>query len=162
MTALEDSRMAFSKRCGENAESLTIQVIPELKWVPDSEAHHYDARTIEAISTSADLPIVGRFELEEDTPVEIKSASVVYGENQRNGRFHLRKQQHELLIEDDGVYLFVVCEPRVERELIAMKIVDAADASEFVSSWIDSDGRPLFSKFAWTRVFDEAEVFETA
>lgn len=162
MSGLADSRKAFSKRAGENAETHLIQEIAELEWEPDREAQHYDARTTAGLAASNELPIVGRVELEAGTPVEIKSASVVYGESQRNGRFHLRKEQHKRLQEDDGVYLFVVCEPRVDRELIAMKIVDAENAAVFVASWINSGGRPPYSKFSWTRVFDESEVYENA
>jgi hypothetical protein len=163
MSGLDDSAKAYAKRCGENAAAASIEAIPELEWVPDSEAEHYDARVTEPIGPTGQLPLVGCVELTPGTPVEIKSVSVVYGEDtQANGRFYLRENQHENLLQDGGVYLFLVCSPNPnERDILAMKIVEASNVTELVPSWIDSADRAVYAQMAWTRVFDESEV-ETA
>ncbi|HMB50892.1 MAG TPA: hypothetical protein VKM69_09550 [Natronoarchaeum rubrum] len=41
------------------------------------------------------------------------------------GRFYLRREQHEQVRADAGVYLFAVCEPTPDRAILALKIVAA-------------------------------------
>ncbi|MFD1641450.1 hypothetical protein [Halohasta litorea] len=152
------SRAASSKRGGENAESAVIQRHPELEYVADTEARHYDARVSELLCPSPMLPFVGLCVLEVGTVVEIKSAMAVYGQSQRRGRFQLRRKQHQRLVDEAGVYLFAVCEPRPERSVIAAKVVPATSVSSLVFSWIDTGDRADYAQLAWSRIFDESEV----
>lgn len=152
------SRSASSKRGGENAASAIIQRHPELVYVPDTEAQHYDARVSELLSPSTALPFVGMCLLEVGTAVEIKSTMAVYGEAQSRGRFYLRRKQHRRLVEDSGVYLFVVCEPRPSRPVIAAKVVPATSVGGLVSSWIDGGDRADYAQITWGRIFDDSEV----
>ncbi|WP_256392154.1 hypothetical protein [Natronoarchaeum rubrum] len=41
------------------------------------------------------------------------------------GWFYLRREQHEQVRADAGVYLFAVCEPTPDRAILALKIVAA-------------------------------------
>jgi len=152
------SRAVSSKRGGENAESAVIEFIPELDYVPDTEALHYDARVRQAIWPRSDLPFIGVCVLEAGTAVEIKSVMAVYGEAQARGRFYLRREQHQKLVADAGVYLFAVCEPRPTRPVIAAKIVPATSAEDVISSWIDAGDRPDYAQIAWSRIFQPVEV----
>lgn len=152
------SRAISSKRGGENAESAVLDHVPELEYVPDSEAVHYDARVRELLSPSTDLPFVGMCVLSVGTAVEVKSVMAVYGENQRRGRYYLRREQHRRLLDAAGVYLFAVCKPTPARDVIAAKVVPATAVDELVNSWIDPDDRPDYAQLAWSNVFDHAEV----
>ncbi|QHS17776.1 hypothetical protein GWK26_11815 [haloarchaeon 3A1-DGR] len=158
--ALETSTLAASKRAGENAEAAVIDTIDGLAPVAGEE--HYDAIAETAIFPSHDRPFVGICVLEADLPVEIKSTMAVYGEQQRRGRFKLRRNQHDALTDANGAYLFVVCEPRPDRQPIAMKVVPAGtigDLVDAVASWRDEgDARGPKAQIAWSRVFDPAEI----
>jgi len=149
---------ASSKRAGENAESAVIQRHPELEYVGDTEAQHYDARVSELLSPSPMLPFVGLCLLEVGTAVEIKSTMAVYGQSQRRGRFYLRRKQHQRLVDEGGVYLFAVCEPRPSRPVLAAKVVPATTVGGMVSSWIDAGDRADYAQLAWSRIFDESEL----
>ncbi|SEK87078.1 hypothetical protein [Haloferax larsenii] len=150
--------IAASKRAGDTVESAVLQRHPELRHVSDDVEEHYDAVAVSLLSPSRDLPFVGLCLLEIGTVVEIKSAMVVYGENQRRGRFLIRENQHEHLLEEGGVYLFAVCAPTPEREIIAAKVVPASLVDEFEFSWVSRKTRSSYAQFAWSRVFAPKEV----
>lgn len=147
-----------SKHGGSRAASAVLELVPELAHVSDSEARHYDARPTTLLCPSEQLPFVGICLLEADAPVEIKSAMVVYGQAQTKGRFYLRRGQHERLLDDAGVYLFAVCEPTPQRDVIAMKLVPATVVEDLVTSWIEPDGRADYAQIRWSRVFTGQEV----
>ena len=71
------------------------------------------------IAPTVALPVV-----EQGTLVEIKSAMVRL-DSGGTGRFYLRREQHEQVRADAGVYLFAVCEPTPDRAILALKIVAA-------------------------------------
>lgn len=156
------SRVATSsRRGGDAAESAVLQLVPELRFVGDSEDRHIDAETITLLSPSESLPFIGTCVLEKGHPVEIKSVMVVYGERQTRGRFYLRKGQHQLLLERAGSYLFAVCEPSSARDVLAMKVVPASIVDELVSSWIDVDAdraESAYAQLTWSRVFSQDEI----
>ncbi|WP_049967634.1 hypothetical protein [Haloferax prahovense] len=150
--------IAPSKRAGNTVEATLLQRHPEFRYVSDEIAEHHDAVTVSLVSPSRKLPFVGICLLETGTVVEIKSAMVVYGEDQRRGRFLIRQSQHDHLLEEAGVYLFAVCAPTPARDIIAAKIVPATLVDEFDFSWIDRDARSSYAQFAWSRVFSPDEV----
>ena len=153
------SQTTLSSRAGgDAAESAVLEAVTELQYVPDTDAEHYDALTTTTVVPRDHLPFLGVCQLDPETPVEIKSAMVVYGEDQARGRFYLRFGQHERLADDGGVYLFAVCEPTPDRDVLALKIVPTAVVAELVSSWISPDGRADYAQIAWSRVFAPAEV----
>lgn len=157
---MSQSAFAPSKRVGANAESAVIETVDGLEHVPDTDAEHYDARVCEPISPTPRLPFVAMCVLEVGTAVEIKSASVVYGESQANGRFYLREQQHARLVDERGSYLFAVCEPKPARPLIAMKVVPATIVGDIVPSWRDAgDGRPACAQISWSKIFEPGEIY---
>lgn len=152
--------LAAAKRAGHNAEHHVLDRVDALE--PTSGEEHWDAVAQNAIWPSADVPMAGICVVEADLPVEIKSTMVVGTAAQRRGRFKLREQQHEALVERGAVYLFVVCEPRPERAPLAMKIVPARTVGDVVdgtASWRDElDGRGRKTQLTWTNVFDRGEV----
>jgi len=147
-----------SKHAGSNAAHAVLEAVPELEHVPDSEAVHYDARTTTLLVPSREIPFVGLCLLEKDTPVEIKSVMAVYGESQTRGRYYLRRQQHEHLLNVEASYLFAVCEPRPDRGVIALKVIPATLVDELVYSWIDPEDRAEYAQLAWSNIFDPSEV----
>ena len=157
---MSSDTLAAAKRAGHNAEHHVFDRVDDLE--PTSGEEHWDAVADTAIWPSEDLPMVGLCVVEAGLPVEIKSTMVVQTTAQRRGRFKLREQQHEALVERGGVYLFVVCEPRPQRDPIAMKVAPARTVGSLVNaiaSWRDElDARGRKAQLTWTNVFDPAEV----
>lgn len=152
------SALLTSQQFGENAESAVIEVVPEIEWVPDSDAEHWDGEVVDVITPDAQLPTVGLPVVGVGTEVEIKSAAVVVTQSQRSGRFQIRRQQHERLCELGAVYLFAVCEPRRQRDVLALKIVPAVVVDDLDWSWIQCAGRDDYAQFSWSQVFGDSEV----
>lgn len=151
-------RLARSKRLGASSEAAVIELVPELEPVPDDEEEHVDARMRGAFTPSSELDSCGLPVVEDGTPVEIKSASVVYGDSQARGRWYFRRSQHEYLEEVGGVYLLAVCAPH-SRDVLAATIVPANTVrQELVSGWTEADGRDAFTQSTWSRVFDEEDL----
>lgn len=146
------------KHAGEAASSAVLELVRVLDHVSDREAEYYDARTAVPVEGDDVLALEGIDALGAGVPVEIKSAIVVYGEDQRRGRFNLRKKQHESLLNASGVYLFAVCEPRPDRNVIELKIVPAAVVDDRLPSWHSLDGRETYTQLSWSRVFAVQEV----
>ena len=147
-----------AKHGGENAEAAVIQTVSELEYLDDLEDIHADARATTVIVPSPELPTVALPVVEIGALVEIKSAMVVYGESQSRGRYYLRQQQHEHLLEKGAIYLFAVCAPTPSRPVIAMKLVPATIVDDLVSSWIDAGDRADYAQLAWSRIFDPSEI----
>lgn len=154
----ERGGLARSKRLGATSEAAVIDLVPQLEPVPDDENPHVDARMSGVFTPGSELDSCGLPVVEDGTPVEIKSASVVYGDAQRRGRFHLRRTQHEHLEENGGLYLLAVCDPNTRDVVAATIVAPNAVRQELVSSWIDSDGREPYAKVAWSRVFDPEDL----
>lgn len=145
------------RRGGDNAESAVLEELPQLRYVSDTEAEHYDAELVEPLSAEA-VRMVGACLLETGTKVEIKSAIVVLATGKK-GRFYLRRPQHQRLVDEDAWYLFTVCEPRPARRVLAMKFVPATDVDELVPSWRNGgSGRAKYAQVAWSRVFDSERL----
>ncbi|WP_436344164.1 hypothetical protein [Natronorubrum sp. FCH18a] len=165
MSRSSQSRLAASRQAGDRSETVVLEELPGTRYVPDSEVNHYDAIAEELIEPSAALPFVGIVVLESGTPVEIKSVSVVYGQEQRRGRFQPRRGQHEALLESGGVYLFAICAPH-DRDLIAMKVVPATQVDHLIdvvtNGWRSAgeDRSEEYVQFSWGRVFDPSEILE--
>lgn len=152
------SALLTSQQFGDNAESAVIESVREIEWVPDSVAEHYDAEVVDVITPDAHLPTVGLPVVAVGVEVEIKSAAVVVTQSQRCGRFQIRRQQHGRLCELGAVYLFAVCEPRRQRDVISMKIVPAVVVDDLDWSWIECQGRDEYAQFSWKQIFDGSEV----
>ncbi|WP_281195806.1 hypothetical protein [Halorubrum sp. F4] len=152
--------LAAAKRAGHNAEHHVLEAVDALEAAAGEQ--HWDAVAETAVFPSDELPFAGTCVVEAGLPVEIKSTMVVQTTVQRRGRFKLREQQHDALVEECGVYCFVVCEPRPARKPLAMKIVPARSVGDLVddhTSWRDErDGRGPKTQIVWSRIFDPAEV----
>lgn len=145
------------RRGGENAESQIIQRWEALRYVPDSEAVHFDAVTESLLEPSSELPFVGICLVEAGTSVEIKSTMVALNGGRR-GRFLFRREQHEALLEAAGMYVLAVCEPHIGRDLIATKLVPASLMDEELGEWVEVDGGADYCQLAWSRAFADQEV----
>ncbi len=163
MSLPEQSQLAASRQAGDRSETVVLERVPELRYVPDTESPHYDAIAESLLEASAELPFVGIVVIESGTPIEIKSVGVVYGERQRRGRFQLRRGQHEALLEAGGVYLFAVCAPH-DRELIIAKVVPATQVSHLIDVVTDGwrsageERSEEYVQFTWARVFDPSDI----
>ncbi|QSG02535.1 hypothetical protein [Natranaeroarchaeum sulfidigenes] len=152
------ARSLSSKRAGDRAESNVIHEVVELEYVPDSEIEHADAEVTTTISPGPSLPTVALPVVERGTLVEIKSAMVRL-DSGGTGRFYLRREQHNAIVEDGGVYLFAVCEPTPDRTVLALKFVPATSLDDVVSSWRSAGpDRPEYTQLRWGRIFDRDEI----
>lgn len=149
--------VAANKAAGELAEVAVDRILPSIRLIPDDVAQHYDAIAVSAFFPGDLVSMLECISVQSGTVIEIKSA-VKYLTNGRSGRFYLRPDQHEQLVEEGGVYAFAVCTDD-ERDLLGLKIVPAAVVEEFVSSWIDpGPTRSNYAQVAWTTIFDTREV----
>lgn len=154
------SRSERAKRGGDRAEATVIQSIDALDSVSDLDVEHLDARTTAPL-TENECAIEGAERCPANTPVEIKSVGVVYGVDSANGRFFIPEHQHDHLLDADGWYVFAVCTPDPNRDVLAMRAVPAEVVDDIVSSWIvsgDDRSEDAYAQFAWTRLFDAEEV----
>ncbi len=156
--AIEADTRARNKIAGERAEQNVAEAVSPLELVPDDVAADIDAVATATIDPSEQLPMVGLCLLERGTLVEIKSVIVRYDGGSR-GRFYFRPEQHSVLLEEGGVYLFAVCEADPEREILGLKVVPASVVDDALLSWIDGgEGRSRFAQLAWSRIFSPEEV----
>ena len=147
-----------SKRAGENAEAAVLEAVDGLEYCPDTDTEHADARVETLVEPSRRLPFVGICLLEANTLIEIKSAIPRLASGRR-GRFYLRREQHAQLRDAGGSYLIAVCEPRPDREPVAMKVVPATVVDDVIATWRSAGAdRPACSQLAWSRIFDASEV----
>jgi hypothetical protein len=148
-----------SQQAGANAEAGVIDTRPQFVHLPDHDVQHADARVDELVEATPELPIVGMCLLEVGTLVEIKS-SMVRLANGKRGKFYLREGQHQKLLNDGAVYLFAVCEPNPDRDILALKAVPATRVDALIDGkWRDAgDGRPRCYQLSWGRVFHHDEV----
>lgn len=159
---VEQSVLAAAKRGGENAEHKVFTAVDALEPVAGEE--HHDAVATNALFPSQTLPFESICAVERGALVEIKSTMVVHTEVQRRGRFKLRRNQHQALLEESAFYIFAVCEPIPERQVIAMKlvpavIVDRLVGEDGVADWRDEgDSRGPKAQLTWSNLFDPAEV----
>lgn len=157
------AELADSRKAGDRGEEAVLELDSELESVPDSEAIHYDAIALDAVTPSDRLLFdEGTDVLEADTLIEIKSVSVVVAKSQRPGRFYIRRTQHAVLEEEDAVYVFAVCSPH-ERELLAALVVSADRVSDLIDEHTDGwrsagDGRDEYIQLAWTTLLDRDAV----
>ena len=153
------SQALSPKEAGETAEGAVLDAVLVLETVVDTTAEYYDARTTRPLEPRDDLAFDARItRLGAGVPVEIKTCMVVYGADQRTGVFNLRLGQHRQLLEASGVYLFAVCSPNPDRDVLGMAVLPAESVERLVSTWWDLDGRETYSQIAWTHVVPEEVV----
>lgn len=150
--------LATNKAAGLLVEDLVEGAVDALRLVPDDVAEHYDAVATSLVTPSESLPFVGLCLLERGAKVEIKSVTAFYSDGAR-GRFYLRPEQHEALLQAGGSYLFVVCDDDPQREILSMKIVPATLVDDVLPEWFaGGDGRSDYAQLTWTRIFGSQEV----
>lgn len=150
-------RLSRARRLGEESESAVISgtCLP-LEHVPDDENEHVDARFVDVFAPNQDVDAAGLVVVENGTLAEIKSCVDVYGQNERRGRWHFKKTQHEYLEANDGVYILTVVDD--DRDVLVATIVppNLVD-QELIESWIEDEDAD-YSKAAWSGVFSPEEV----
>jgi len=143
---------ARSKVLGESVESLVTEHVDHLEpaevptdWGCADEDYWHDASPNRAIFASEVVPMAGICAIEPGQPVEIKSAraEISNGSRSRCGRFYLTRNQHERLVENNGVYLFGTYTGSPETELVGLLATLAVIVEEELrESWYNAgDGR---------------------
>ena len=158
------SELESPKASGDALEAEIVQSLAELEYVGDRTATWYDARTTTLLEARRSLPFYGIVLVEPETPVEIKGCQLETSNGSRStrGRFYVKRNAHDRLLEAGGMYLFVVYLPRPGLPQVARAIVPATLVDELlVGSWYDVDGsrsEEEVAKLAWSHVIDPAGV----
>ncbi|QGX96700.1 hypothetical protein EI982_14700 [Haloplanus rallus] len=153
---VRSDRVAENRAAGEATERHVAAAIPELGLVPDDVVEWYDAVATTAIFPSTTLPMVGLCVIDRGVPVEIKSAQRRLSA-QRRGRFYVRPEQHDRLIEAGGVYVFAVVDE--DRRPLALKVVPATTFEVLIPAWLDGgEGRSDYAQLAWSKLFAQRAV----
>lgn len=161
----ESQAVLHPKAAGEAVEGNVLDRVPQLDYVSDREAEWHDARvgTLLAPSTTDEVIFRSINLLGAGTPVEIKGAQRRLASGGR-GRIYVRKRQHERLVEEGGVYLVAVYDPRPGRnqQILAMAVIPASVLDEVLpDGWTDVHGDRAeegYRQLAWSRIFRVDDV----
>lgn len=153
---------ARSKILGETVEGIVFEDVDELEpaevpldWDRAVDDYWHDASPTVALFASELVPMVGICVIEPGQPVEVKAARAVIsdGPNTRYGRFNLTRKQHERLLKENGVYLFVIYSGDDEPELLGLLAVPAVIVEEELRpKWYSVDGREDYYQVAASRL----------
>jgi hypothetical protein len=147
---------------GETIEADAINRLDALESVPDSEATWHDARVDGLLEPSRDLPAIGVVLVEDGTEVESKAAQIRMGKSNRRGRWFVKREAHDRLLEAGGVYLLVVYEPRSGLPWAAARIVPASVLDDLLKPrWYDVDqdrSEDEVVQLPWSAVCDPTAV----
>lgn len=125
-----------------------------LEVVGDGESDWFDAEVSAPISTElSDGPIV-----EVGTPVEVKSCRRRYGG--RNGRWWIKRANHERLLGRDGEYVLAVRD--ASGDVLRLSLLSARTVDAMISEWWDTGnggGRDAdeFRQIPWSAVFESVD-----
>ncbi|RQG94068.1 hypothetical protein [Natrarchaeobius chitinivorans] len=158
------SELESPKASGDALEAELIQTIDALEYVGDRTATWHDARTTTLLEPALSLPFYGIVVVEADVPVEIKGCQIETsnGAGSTHGRFYVKREAHQQLLEAAGMYLFVVYVPRPGLPQVARAVVPATIVDELLSDrWYDVGGSRSeneVAKLAWSHVIDPGTV----
>lgn len=147
-----------------------VATVPGLEPVSDDEAEWHDGILDEDLRAGDvdELVLDGIDVVEAGTPIEFKAAAyrISDGTGIRRGRLNLRKQQHETLLENDGVYLAAVYEldedeleaadqdDELPLEVLGLLAVPAERVeTEYRSDWYPLEGpRYDYTQLRWSKL----------
>lgn len=158
------SELESPKASGDALEAEIVQSLDALEYVGDRTATWCDARTTTLLEACRSLPFYGIVLVEPETPVEIKGCQIETSNGSRStrGRFYVKHEAHDRLLEAGGMYLLVVYLPRPGLPQVARAIVPATLVDELlVGRWYDVGGSRSESevaKLAWSHVIDPSGV----
>lgn len=152
---------------GDNLEAELIARHDPLESIPDADAEWMDARTTGLLEPSPQLAFGGICVVESKTPVEVKTAKLATSNGSYSdtpGRWFIKQDAHERLVESGGVYLLAVYADTDtdsdECELLAVLVVPARTVDDALDSrWYDSGRREgLVAKLAWTHLIPRSRI----
>ncbi|MFC3957150.1 hypothetical protein [Halovivax cerinus] len=155
------------KASGDAIEASLIQEIDALGYVGDRTATWHDAVTTGLLEPSTTLPFYGIVVVETETPIEIKACQVRTSNGSRStrGRFYVKRQAHEQLLDAAGMYLLAVYVPRPGLPNLARAIVPATLVDELLRGrWYDvaaDRSEQEVAQLAWSHVIDPETVDES-
>lgn len=164
MSAVDDVAIvdATPKEQGEAVAEVVVSVIDPLEHVPDDVAEWHDARLQDVLVTGSIATLLEHVAVPADTPIEIKAAQkrISNGAGVRRGRWYIKRDAHERLLESAGHYALVVYEPG--GEILELVVVPADVVDEFLAgrwtaasaAWGDAD----VCKVTWSRLIDAERI----
>jgi len=146
------------KRLGTSVEAAVIDADPDLETVTDREAEWYDARATAPITPEPTRPLGSVCVVPAETPVEIKGClpNVSNGSGTTTGRWYIKRETHEQLLQARGHYYLVVYAPVPHTPIIAETIVPAAVIGDLLDGSWSNSGRQEgeVAKLSWKKVID--------
>ncbi|MHC3439216.1 hypothetical protein ACYJ1Y_14275 [Natrialbaceae archaeon A-gly3] len=161
------SELESPKASGDALEAEIVQVVDALEYVGDRTATWHDAKTTAVLEPSQDLLFFGVCVVEPEVPVEIKGCQIETsnGSGSTRGRFYVKREAHERLLEAAGMYLLAVYLPRPGLPQVVRGIVPATLVDELLRGrWYDVGGdrsEEEVAKLAWSHVFNPDRVDST-
>ena len=149
------------KRTGSAVESVVIDSEPALSYVDDSDAEWHDAVTTALLTPTRGCRFGSICVVERDTPVEIKGCIPEQQNGRRStvGRWFIKRDAHDRLEDERGVYWLTVYGPVPQTPILAQRVVPAAVVGDLLEdSWYDNGREGVVGKLSWTTVIDETEV----
>lgn len=152
-----------AKDLGSKIEEL-VATADELELVGDDRAEWHDARATDVLEPARGRRFGGICLVERDTPIEIKGCLVEQSngaDRTTPGRWYIKKEAHERLEAERGVYWLVVYE-RDPIAIVGQIIVPAATIGEFLEGrWYDN-GRHEgdVAKLGWPTILGDVTIAE--
>lgn len=152
------------KQQGDAVESLVIRTVDGIGHVPDAVAEWFDFVVTDRLEAGNGVPFRSdRLLVERGTRGELKAAQryTSNGDDERRGRFYVKRSAHEHLLAVDGVYLLAVYRTDVVDALDALLLVPARLVDGYLGDWYRVSSRSWSGqakKIAWSRFLDPADV----
>lgn len=159
---MSEANPMHPKRTGSSVEAVVIEREPALSPVDDTVAEWYDAETVEVLEPRQDRPLGGVCLVESETPVEIKGCipEQSNGEDSTAGRWYIKRESHEQLVDASGFYYLAVYAPLPETPIVSAMILPAATVGDFLAGrWYDNGRREgEVAKLSWPTVLDREVI----
>jgi len=158
------SELESPKASGDALEAAVIQRVDALEAVTDYVATWHDAVTTDLLVPDNRLPFYGICLVEAETPVEIKGCQIrtANGRSSARGRFYVKRDAHDQLLEAAGMYLLVVYMPRPGLPQVVRALLPASLLDEHLRGrWYDVDGsrsENQVAKLSWSVLIDPGTV----
>lgn len=147
------------KLVGDAHETQTCNDLDALEPVDDQDADWHDAQLVAPLTAADDLRLFGQAAIPAGRPVEIKSCQQWISDGadgRRRGRWYIKRNAHQQLVDHHGVYLFVVYHGDTGQVLSRIAAPSykigtrTREWSDVSGEWGDAE----VSKLTWTALLD--------
>lgn len=164
-TTLDVNPQQPPKRLGDDLEAALVAHHDPLRAVPDDVCEWHDAYVDGLWTPSGRLPYIGICVVEDSAPVEVKTAkrTTSNGDRETPGRWYIKQDSHQRLLDADGVYLLAVYTDVDDGDacrLVAQLVIPASLLDPHLEDrWYDSGRREgMVAKLGFPNVIAESHL----